>query len=326
MSKQTFKVAVIGTGMIANAGHLPAWKNLREKGDVEIVAVADKEEDRAVQTAKRHGVARGYGDWRKMLAECKPDIVSVCTPNMHHKDPTIGALKAGANVLCEKPMTTTYVNATEMFNTAKAAGRILMVGQSARFTNTTMAAKEFADAGQLGDVYYAETASMRRRGVPTWGVFHIKSESGGGPCYDLGVHALDSLLWVIGNPKVISAVGISVTKLANQDEGLLTSLGASGAPLGVYNPRPYDYHEFDVEDMAAGFLRLETGGAIGFKAAWAANIPFEGMGGTFIMGTKAGMRMRPFTIYSRNGRYMADISPVVEQDADIPFYGHWRET
>ena len=95
MSKEILRVAVIGTGMIANAGHIPAWKNLKE--DVKIVAVADILGDRAQLVAETEGVPRAYGDWQKMLDEVKPDIVSVCTPNSYHKEQTIAALEAGAH-------------------------------------------------------------------------------------------------------------------------------------------------------------------------------------------------------------------------------------
>lgn len=323
MPKELLKVAVIGTGMIAAAGHLPAWKNL--KNDVEVVAVADKEGDRAEGTAERNGIKRHYKDWRKMLAEVKPDIVSICTPNMHHKEPTIGALKAGAHVLCEKPICTSYADAFEMYETARAAGRMLMVGQSSRFSNSAIMAKNIVKSGLLGEMYYAETAAMRRRGVPTWGVFHLKEQSGGGPIYDLGVHSLDTLVWIMGNPKAVAVSGVATSKIANQDEGLYTSLSASGAPLGVYYPRPYDWREFDVEDFASGYIRLENNAVIGFKACWAANILPE-VGNTFIVGTKAGLRMRPLTIIGSTARYQSDTNPVVDADPNVPFFGHWRET
>jgi len=172
MTNKLFKVAIVGTGMIANAAHLPAWKHIPE--DVEVVAVADAEEWRAQETAKRYNVPRAYGDWRQMLAEVKPDIVSVSTPNMYHKEVTIAALKGGAHVLCEKPISTSYQNAIEMFQTAEAAGRYLFVNQSLRFMAPIMASKEIAASGKLGEIYYAETSSLRRRGVPKWGMFHMR--------------------------------------------------------------------------------------------------------------------------------------------------------
>jgi predicted dehydrogenase len=323
MSKK-LSVAVIGAGMIANAAHIPAWQNLQAEG-VEVVGVADLYEDNARSTAERYGVPHAYADGAKMLHDLEPDIVSVCTPNCYHKEWTLAALASGAHVLCEKPIAPGYADALEMYEAADAAGRVLLVGQNMRFASEMMAAKEFADAGQLGEMYYAETASMRRRGVPTWGMFHMKEHNAGGPIYDLSVHMLDALLWIMGNPKVIAVSGMTYTKLANRDEGLITSLADSGAPIGVFNPRPYDYREFDVEDMAAGFLRLENGATVSVKSSWAANVP-PGMGGTMILGTEGGLKLRPLTLVRNMGSYQVDVTPKVPPDPDIPFYGHWKET
>ncbi len=322
MTSQKLRVGLIGTGMICNIAHVPAWRELED--DVEIVAAADVVAAHAEGTARAHGIPRWLDDPQQMLDEMDLDVVSICAPNRYHKPWTLASLEAGAHVLCEKPIATNYQDAVEMYEAAENAGKVLMVGQSLRFRSENQAAKALADAGHLGDTYYAEAGAMRRRGVPTWGQFHMMEHSGGGPIYDIGVHALDLVLWIIGSPRVIAVSGQTYTRLANRDEGLLTSEADSGAPEGVPDARPYDYREFDVEDLGVGFLRLENGMTIVLRASWAANIP-EGTGSTFILGTRAGMALNPLRLIGTVGPYQADTTPVVP-GRDEPFaMGHIRE-
>jgi predicted dehydrogenase len=321
MARKRLKVGVIGTGMIATAGHLPAWRNLAE--DVAVVGVADALEDRANLVAETEGVPHAFGDWRQMLDELDLDVVSVCTPNAYHREQSMAALEAGANVLCEKPIATSHEDAVEMFDAAEAAERVLMVSQTARFSARSRAAKEICDDGRLGEVYYAETHFLRRRGIPKWGQFHMRAHSGGGPVYDLGVHAIDLLFWLMGGPRVEAVSGVTFARLGTREEGLATSLPDSGAPLGVLTPRRYDAGEFDVEDMAAGFIRLTGGAAVAFKTSWAANIP-ENAGGTVLLGTDGGLVLDPLTLVTNLGSYQVNVTPKVPPDRDVQFSGHWE--
>ncbi len=323
MAKEKLKVAVIGTGMIATSGHIPAWRDLPD--DVEVVAVADILEERAKLIADGQGIPHAYGDWEKMLAELDLDVVSVCTPNSYHRAQSIAALQAGAHVLCEKPIATSHADAVAMFDAAEAAGKVLFVGQSSRFRNRSVAAKEIVEAGKLGEIYFAETYYLRRRGIPQWGQFHMKEHSGGGPIYDLGVHAIDLLYWLMGSPQVRAVSGATYTKLGNRDEHLATSLADSGAFLGVLTPRPYDFRDFDVEDMAAGFIRLAGDVCVAFKTSWAANVP-KNFGATMILGTEGGLMMEPLTLVTNMGSYQVNVEAQVPEDEHGPFSGHWGET
>lgn len=97
---------------------------------------------------------------------------------------------------------------------------------------------------------------MRRRGIPDWGAFHLASESIGGPFCDVGVHFVDSLLFILGNPEFESIYGMTAAMLAKQtEEEEKPAAGAQDAFLR----RPYHGSEFSVEDHAAGSIRFQNG-------------------------------------------------------------------
>lgn len=159
------RVAVIGCGMIANSAHFPALNILREKGEIEVVGVADIRPEAAKETAERHNVPKWYVDPQQMLDELYPDFVAVCTPNMHHKEWTIKALKAGAHVACEKPMAISLADAKEMWQTAKECDKMLFPCQCMRWRNYMQQSKILVDSGELGDVYFSDIEFIRRIGI-----------------------------------------------------------------------------------------------------------------------------------------------------------------
>lgn len=319
MTSAKRKVAIIGSGMIANAGHIPAWKNL--SSDVDIVAAASLHLRSAQETAARHGIPAAYDDPQRMLDEVQPDIVSVCTPNASHKTWAVAALQAGAHVFCEKPVAVSFAEAQEMYTAAIAANRLLYVTQTARFGAETRAAKEVVDSGRLGKVYYAEISAIRRRGIPRWGYFHMSEYNAGGPLYDLGVHIIDALFWILGNPAVKSVSGMTYSMIGRQENDLVASLAESGAPAGVFTPRPYKPSEFDVEDLAAGYIRLENGTSILMRTSWAVNLP-ENFN-MLIAGSGAGLQTNPLRVYEQAGGYQTNTEIKIPPDPNIPFYGHW---
>ena len=111
------KVCIISCGMIANSAHIPAYRTFGN--DFFISAVSDINENSARETAKRHGIPNFYVNAEEMLEKEKPDLVSVCVPNCFHKEYTITALNAKANVLCEKPLAFRVSDAKEMFDTVE---------------------------------------------------------------------------------------------------------------------------------------------------------------------------------------------------------------
>lgn len=143
MNESKLRVAVISCGMIANAAHIPAYKNLQDK--VDIVAVCDVNPISAEQTAKRFDIPAWYTDAEEMLQKERPDLVSVCTPNALHKKMAMLALSYGAHVACEKPIALTYADAKEMFDYAREKDRVLFACQVVRYNEEYQVAKEFMD-------------------------------------------------------------------------------------------------------------------------------------------------------------------------------------
>ena len=299
------RVAVIGTGMIANSAHFPALNILREEGLAEVVGVADIRPEAAEETAKRHSVEKWYADPQQMLEELKPDFVAVCTPNQYHKEWTIKALQAGAHVACEKPIALTLADAKEMWAAAEKYNRRLFPCQCMRWRSYMQKSKELVESGELGEVYFSDIAFIRRIGIPTWGMFHMKEHNFGGPFCDLGVHLMDSLLWIAGNKKVEAVSGSAYTKIANQGEDILLSIAESGAYAGTFTPRPYDSREFNVEDFAAGFMRLKGGMSVNFKFSWALNLPTTNLD-MVLCGDKGGLSVNGETLYKNIGRFQSE--------------------
>ena len=286
-----FKVCIISCGMIANNAHIPAFKNFPD--DYEIVGVCDINEEAARATAERHSVPHFYTDAEKMLSELKPDVVSVCVPNAFHKEYTLMALNADANVLCEKPLAVTKKDAEEMFECAKSNGRVLMACQSMRFTPDRLAAKIELLKNDIGNIYYGEISRVRRRGIPFWGTFHMKEISCGGAFLDIGVHMLDALVWLMGNKKVESVFALT----GQNHKREIGSAELSGALTGkIDHIRPFDPDEMNVEDFSNGIITFDGGASVNFKVAWAANLP--NASSLSLCGANYGIELPSATVYT----------------------------
>lgn len=326
MEKRKFRTVFIGTGYICNMAHLPAIELIGDEYDV--VACYDMREEAARTTAARFNIPKVYLDPQEMLDKEKPDICVVCTSNGSHKEYSLMGLRAGAHVICEKPACLTYADAVEVFAEAEKLGLNFYPSQTMRFFYDREAIKKIIDEGTLGDIYYASFNAVRRRGVPKWGFFHMKDYNVGGPFCDLGVHELDFLMYILGNPAIKTVSGSCWTKVANTPEELQISAEQSGALGGEgVTTRPYDWKEFSVEDMATGVLRFENDLTINFNTSWAVNLPENWT--RQIAGTKAGLVYsadRTPILYGGSNGYQADVDLKIFNNQNYPshisFPGH----
>ena len=273
------RVAIVGCGGIANQKHMPSLKTQADKA--EMVAFCDIIPERAEKAAKEYGVegAKVYTDYKEMLADksIEIDVVHVCTPNVAHCPITVAAFEAGKHVMCEKPMAHNTEDAQKMLDAWKASGKKFTIGYQNRLRDDTQTLHASCEAGELGDIYFAKAHALRRRAVPTWGVFPNKALQGGGPLIDIGTHALDITLWMMNNYEPASVSGQVFYKLGRQEDG------PAGNVFG-----PWDPETFEVEDSAFGLVKMKNGATIYLEASWALNVLKSMEASTTLCGTKAG--------------------------------------
>lgn len=275
---QKYRIGIIGCGGIANGKHLPSLAKLP---NVELVAFCDIVIERAEKAKEQYGSGDAcvYQDYRELLKDSSLDIVHVCTPNDSHADITIDALEAGKHVMCEKPMAKTSVDARRMVEAAKRTGKKLTIGYNNRFRSDSQYLKKLCQDGELGEVYFAKAHAIRRRAVPTWGVFLDEEKQGGGPLIDIGTHALDLTLWMMDNYKPKVVLGTSYHKLSHR----ANAANAWG---------PWDPAKFTVEDSAFGMITMENGATIMLESSWALNTLEVDEAKCTLSGTEGGADMK----------------------------------
>lgn len=302
--EKKIKIGVIGTGSISNV-HLSSYQ---KNPNVEIYALCDINEDRVKAAAEKYGVKRIYTDMHEMLKLEEIDAVSVCTWNSQHAPCTIAALNAGKHVICEKPMATSAEEAREMKAAADRNGKLLMIGFVRRFGNDCEVLQDFINNDYFGELYYTKATYLRRKGNPG-GWFGDKSRSGGGPLIDLGVHVIDLVRYLLGNPKPVSVYGATFQKLFDR-KNIKDKIGYSSASKT-------NNDVCDVEDLATALIRFDNGAVLSIEASFSLNIKKD-EGKIELFGTKGGAKLDPsLEIYSDINDYMANVQLCTKTELDF---------
>ena len=289
------KIGIIGTGSISNE-HINSYL---KNPNVELYAFCDINEEHLNTMAEKYEVTKTFTDINEMLSLKEIDAVSVCTWNSAHAPCVIAALNAGKHVMCEKPMATSAEDARAMKAAADKNGKLLMIGFVRRYGNDCELLKDFISTGYFGDLYYAKATYLRRKGSPG-GWFGDKSRSGGGPLIDLGVHVIDLVRYLMGNPKPVSIYGATFKKLFDRknvkDE------------VGYTSSSKTDNDIFDVEDLVTAMIRFDNGAVLSIESSFSLNIKND-EGKIELFGTKAGAKLDPdLQLFTEVNRYMANVS------------------
>jgi len=179
------RAAVIGVGAIGKH-HARVYNALE---DVELVAVADPDEARRLDIARRYKVA-AYVDHEDLLAHERPDVISIAVPTVLHHDVALAALDRGVHLLVEKPIASTVEEAQDIINRAAARGLTLMVGHIERFNPAVAELKRRLANGELGRVF--QVHARRLSPFPNY----VRDV---GVVIDLATHELDIMRYLLGS-------------------------------------------------------------------------------------------------------------------------------
>jgi predicted dehydrogenase len=294
------KVAVIGCGTIAHHAHIPGYM---ANPDAQIKYFCDIDKAKAEAAVLKYGCGEAVEDYRVILSDPEVEAVSICTPNHVHASIAIDCMKAGKNVLCEKPAARTYAEALEMQKVQHETGKVLNIGVVNRFNTSVNMIRDMIQAGELGELYHVYVSFRAHRSIPgLGGAFTTKAIAGGGALIDWGVHYLDIVMYCSGDPQPKTVSGQAYSKLGRDMKNYAYVDMWAGPP---------DYSgTYDVDDFVTGLIRTE-GPTVSLNGAWAQNI---GVNETYIdfLGDKAGIRLQygaDFKVYSSKNGTLLETAP-----------------
>jgi predicted dehydrogenase len=211
---QRVRVAVLGTGW-GRMGHLPGFQHVPE---AELVAVFSQPLSEAQAAAEAFHVPSAFDDWKKLLSEAQPDLVTVALPPFLHRPAVLDALQAGCHVLCDKPMALDGSQAIEMLRAAEAAGVIHMLDHQLRFQPSLQRLKRLIDVGFVGRPLHVRYHNINaNRGDPALPWHWIDDQqAGGGTLLSGASHHVDLMRWLFGEVRAVSGqLGIHITERLN---------------------------------------------------------------------------------------------------------------
>ncbi len=228
-----WRAGVIGCGKMAQVAHLPGY--LKCAG-VKLAAACDPEPKRLAEARRICRDLAVYRDYREMLDAERLDVVSVVSPNRFHADHAVAALEHGAHVLLEKPPVLSMEDVTRIKRVLKRTGRRLIVGFSNRFARGNRKLHKLLTDGAIGRPFMIRIRFAHSGPYPRWGKsdwFYEPKLAGGGALFDMGIHAIDLALWLLGPVKRVQAMARTLRwDIRVDDNAVLLLEFADGKALG----------------------------------------------------------------------------------------------
>lgn len=293
MADEPLRVAVLGTGAIAQIVHLPILSKLP---GVEVAALCDVDESKAGAIASRFAIPEVLHDDETVFERDDIDAVIVCTPSHAHEEQVGAALQAGKHVLVERPIALTARGAEKVVAAAEEAGRVLMIALNNRYRPDILAIKPFIDGGELGRIISIKAGWLNRKTRivrPTWR--HHSETAGGGALMDLGVQTLDLCMWLLDYPEVDRVVAAT-----HPGEGM------------------------EVEDSATAVFTLADGAVVSIEVSWSL-VADRDHHYVQLLAENGSASVRPLAVYKEMELGHMDVTPETSPDRENPYTASYRK-
>jgi len=257
------RFGLIGCGTVACYGHIPALLSIPDL--VELVAVADVNEERLAELREKYGIDSTYADYRELLGREDIDAVGVAIPLDQHYPVVMDAASAGKHVFCEKPIAETVEKGEEMVEAMAAAGKLFAINFESRHSDPHPEMKKLLDEGAIGDLRVLRFVGNWQGG--RWAGedrYRMLITIGLGPIVDCGIHYFDLARWYAGSEFAeISARGIHIEDYPNPDHVMATCRMSNGALVLIETGWAYT-HTTPVHESVAHIDLIGTDGIIGY--------------------------------------------------------------
>jgi len=223
----TIKVAISGAGFIAGV-HACAVKN---SGEAVVDAVVEYDLPKGQSFAAEHGIKRVYQSVNELIQDGGADALVIGVPNALHAPQTIAALNARIPVLVEKPMAMNSGEASGMMESSQMNQTVLMVAHCWRFDEEARWLRGKVETGILGNILRTKGYGVHSNWGPE-GWFTQKALAGGGALVDMGIHALDTARFLLGDPEpesVFARIGTYYIDADVDDTGVVIVTWKGGA-------------------------------------------------------------------------------------------------
>jgi predicted dehydrogenase len=236
MTKQ-LRVAVIGTGFGKN--HIRTFQAHQRAS---VVAVCSTSQSRADASAEEFGVARGYGDYERMLDDDRIDAVCITTHPGAHAELSAAALRSGRHVMCVKPLGVDLGEARDLLDLARSSGLVHAIDQNLRFVPVTRFAKSLIDAGTIGTPLFASSSMFlspakyfsNPEASPNKNSWFSSHERGGGFFFADAAHQFDRLLWYFGAVRSVTGSIRTAMPEVTADDGTVYDCDAVDSYVGLF--------------------------------------------------------------------------------------------